>query len=49
MILDDIEMIVTSNDAERKRTLGSFIKRGIKRLPDGREIEKIVVVRGSGD
>jgi nitrogen regulatory protein PII-like uncharacterized protein len=49
MILDDIEMIVTGSDAERKRTLASFHKRGIRRLPDGRDVEKIVVVRGSGN
>ena len=49
MILDDIELIVTGNDAERKRTLASFHKRGIRRLPDGRDVENIVVVRGSGN
>ena len=49
MLLDDIELIVTGSDAERKRTLSSFHKRGIRRLPDGREVEKVVVVRGSGN
>ena len=49
MLLDDIELIVTGSDAERKRTLASFTKRGIRRLPDGREVEKVVVVRGSGN
>ncbi|HEY3417249.1 MAG TPA: phage head morphogenesis protein, partial [Armatimonadota bacterium] len=49
MLLDDIELIVTGSDAERKRTLGSFHKRGIRRLPDGRDVEKIVVVRGGGN
>lgn len=48
-VLDNIEMIVTGNAAERKRVIDSFHKRGIRQLPDGSEIEKIVVVRGSGN
>jgi nitrogen regulatory protein PII-like uncharacterized protein len=49
MLLDDIDLIVTGSATERKRTVESFHKRGIRRLPDGREVEKIVVVRGSGN
>ena len=41
-LLDNIEFIVARSDNERREIIQSFIRRGIKKLPDGRKVEDIV-------
>lgn len=44
-LLDNLEMIAVGTDQERKRILDVFKKYDIKKLPDGRDIEEVVVKR----
>jgi len=44
-LLDNIEVIVVNNAAERKKVLDSFGKYGIDTLPDGRKVRDIVLAR----
>ena len=44
-LLDNIELIVVNTDEQRRRLLEVFRKRHILKLPDGRKVEDIVLVR----
>ncbi len=44
-LLDNIELIVVNTDEQRRRLLEVFHKRQISKLPDGRKVEDIVLVR----
>ena len=44
-LLDNIELIVVNTDEQRRRLLEVFRKRQILKLPDGRKVEDIVLVR----
>jgi len=44
-LLDNIDVIVVGNDREKRRLLEVFHKRKISKLPDGRRVEDIVLVR----
>ncbi len=45
MLLDNIELIVVHTDEQRRRLLEVFRKRQVLKLPDGRKVEDIVLVR----
>lgn len=42
-ILDNIDLVAASSEAERKRLLEVFKRHGVSRLPDGRKVENVVV------
>lgn len=42
-LLDNIDHVVVNNDNERREIIGSFTRRGINKLPDGRKVEDVVV------
>lgn len=42
-LLDNIDLVAVSSDAEQKRVLDVFRKHGINLLPDGRRVEDVVV------
>ena len=42
-LLDEIEVIKTSNAAQRARIIELFKKKGFSKLPDGRRIEEVVI------
>jgi len=44
-LLDNIDVIVVGSDREKRRLLEVFHKRKISKLPDGRKVEDIVLVR----
>ncbi len=44
-LLDNIELIVVNTNEQRRRLLEVFRKRQISKLPDGRKVEDIVLVR----
>jgi hypothetical protein len=44
-LLDNIDLIVTSSESERKAAIQAFKKHGITSLPDGRQITSIVQAR----
>ena len=44
-LLDNIELIVVNTDEQRRRLLEVFRKHHILKLPDGRKVEDIVLVR----
>ncbi len=44
-LLDNIDMIVTSSENERRAVIQAFKKHGITRLPDGSPVSSIVQVR----
>ena len=41
-LLDNIDIIAVTTEAERKATIRAFKKHGITKLPDGRCIEDVV-------
>ncbi|MCL5105431.1 MAG: minor capsid protein, partial [Armatimonadetes bacterium] len=45
MLLDNLEAIVVGSESERNRVLAVFKKHGISKLPDGRKVEEMVLVR----
>jgi len=44
-LLDNIDVIVVGSEREKRRLLDVFRKRRISRLPDGRKVEDIILVR----
>jgi SPP1 gp7 family putative phage head morphogenesis protein len=44
-LLDNIEAIVVGSESERTQVLAVFKKHGISKLPDGRKVEEIILVR----
>ena len=42
-LLDEIDVIKTSNTAQRVRIIELFRKKGFSKLPDGRKIEEVVI------
>jgi SPP1 gp7 family putative phage head morphogenesis protein len=44
-LLDNIDVVVVADEAERKKVLDSFGKHGIEKLPDGRRVRDIVLAR----
>jgi len=44
-LLDNIDMIVTSSESERRAVIQAFKKHGISKLPDGRPVSSIVQAR----
>lgn len=44
-LLDNIECVVTSSESERQKVLAVLTKHGIRKLPDGRRIEEVVLCR----
>lgn len=44
-LLDNLEAVVVSSESERTKVLAVFAKHGISSLPDGRKVEKVVLVR----
>ena len=44
-LLDNIEMIMTSSESERKSVIQAFKKHGISKLPDGRPVSSMVKSR----
>ncbi len=44
-LMDNIDTIVVRSNSERQKLLKVFAKHGIKELPDGRQIEALVVVQ----
>ena len=44
-LLDNIDVIVVGSEREKQRLLEVFRNRKIMKLPDGRKIEEIVLVR----
>ncbi len=43
--LDNIDVVVVGSDREKKRLMEAFLKRKITKLPDGRKVEDIILVR----
>ena len=43
---DNLEVIVVNTDEQRRRLLEVFRKRQISKLPDGRKVEDIILVKG---
>jgi hypothetical protein len=44
-LLNNIDVIVVGSEREKRRLLDVFRKRRISRLPDGRKVEDIILVR----
>lgn len=44
-VLDNVEVIVVKDAAEKKKVLDSFAKYGIETLPDGRKVREMVFAR----
>ena len=44
-LLDNLDMIITSNESKRAAVIKAFKKNGITKLPDGRPVSSIVQVR----
>ena len=44
-LLDNLEVIVVGSQSERTQVLAVFKKHGVSKLPDGRKVEEIVLVR----
>lgn len=44
-LLDNIDVIVVGSEREKRRLLEVFHKRKISKLPDGRKVEDIILVR----
>ena len=44
-LLDNLETIVVSKEADRRRLLDVFQRRGVREMPDGRRVEDVVLVR----
>ena len=44
-LLDNIDVIVVGSEREKQRLLEVFRNRKIMKLPDGRKVEDIVLVR----
>ncbi len=45
-LLDNIEVIVVGSERERSRLLEVFQKHQVSKLPDGRKVEDIILVKG---
>ena len=44
-LLDNIDAIVVGSDREKQRLLEVFRRRKVMKLPDGRKVEDVVLVR----